>query len=149
MIVYRISLAKWAGRLTPSGRAARWNNNGHFMIYAASTRALACLENMVHRRSIGPDDLFRVTLIEIPDDLTLKKLDKKKLPVAWHEYINYTSCQAIGDAWLNQNKSAVLQVPSAIITEEYNFLLNPQHHDFPRIKILSTENFSFDERLLK
>ena len=73
MITYRIILEKRAGHLTASGRAARWNSNGHFMLYTASTRALACLENMVHRRSIGQDELFRVTMIEIPDDLKIKK----------------------------------------------------------------------------
>jgi RES domain-containing protein len=149
MIVYRITLVKWAGNLTASGRAARWNSNGHFMLYTAGTRALACLENMVHRRSIGTDDLFRVTLIEIPDDLKIKKIDKGKLPANWQEYINYTSCQAIGDKWLKENKTAVLQVPSAIITEEYNYSLNPQRPDFSRIKVHSTEKFTFDERLLK
>jgi len=149
MIVYRISLAKWAGHLTASGRAARWNSNGHFMIYAASTRALACLENLVHRRSIGSDHLFEVTLIEIPDDLKIKKIDKEKLPANWQEYIHYPSCQAIGDAWLKENKTAVLRAPSAIITEEFNYLLNPQHPDFSRIKAHAGEKFMFDKRLLK
>jgi len=149
MITYRITLAKWAGRLTASGRAARWNSNGYFMIYVASTRALACLENVVHRRSIGVDDLFRVTLIEIPDDLQVKKVDKGTLPTNWEEYMNYSSCQAIGDSWLKENETAVLQVPSAIITEEYNYLLNHQHPDFSTIKVRSIEKFKFDERLLK
>lgn len=149
MIAYRITLAKWAGHLTASGRAARWNSNGCFMLYTASTRALACLENMVHRRSIGADDLFRVTLIKIPDDLEVKRIDKRTLPANWQEYINYTSCQSIGDAWLKENKTAVLQVPSAIITEEYNYLINPQHPDFVRIQVHSIEHFTFDERLTK
>lgn len=143
MITCRITLAKWSRQLTASGRAARWNSNGHFMIYTASTRALACLENMVHRRGIGPDEFFRVTLIEIPDDLKIKKINRRKLPANWHEYINYTSCQAIGDAWLKENETAVLQVPSAIITEESNYLLNPQHPDFARIKVHSVEKFTF------
>ncbi len=148
MIAYRITLAKWAGQLTASGRAARWNSNGHFMTYAASTRALACLENMVHRRSIGADDLFRVTLIEIPDELKIKKIDKKGLPDNWQEYTNYAFCQVIGDTWLKGKATAVLRVPSAIIPEEYNYLINPQHPDFGRIKVHATESFGFDERLL-
>jgi len=149
MIVYRITLAKWAGHLVASGRASRWNSNGYFMLYAASTRALACLENMVHRRSIGSDDRFRVTLIDIPDDVHIKQINKNKLPANWQEYANYTFCQVLGNTWLKENKTAVLRVPSSIITEEYNYLLNPQHPDFPRIKVRSTEKFTFDERLLK
>lgn len=149
MIVYRISLAKWAGQLTTSGRAGRWNSNGQFMLYTASTRALACLENMVHRRGIGKDELFRVTLIEIPDDLTIRKLERRKLPANWQDYINYSSCQLLGDAWLKKKDTAVLRVPSAIIPEEYNFLINPLHPAFSRIKVHSTEKFLFDKRLLK
>ena len=149
MITYRITLAKWAGNLTASGRAARWNSNGHFVLYSASTRALACLENIVHRRSIGSDDLFRITLIEIPDDLKIEKINSKKLPDNWQEYLNYRNCQSIGDNWLKKNKSAVLRVPSAIIEEEHNYLINPQHPDFYRIKLHSTEKFKFNERLMK
>lgn len=149
MITYRITLEKWAGRLNASGRPARWNTGGHFMIYTAGSRALACLENMVHRRGIGSDDLFRITLIDIPDDLKIKKVSKRKMPANWREYLHYASCQAIGDAWLKDKGSAVLQVPSAIITEEYNYLINPQHTDSYRIKVHAIEKFTFDERLLK
>lgn len=147
MIVYRITLAKWAGQLTASGRAARWNSNGHFMIYSASTRALACLENMVHRRGIGADGLFRTTLIDIPEELKIKEIDKKKLPADWQEYTNYAFCQAMGDAWLEGNMTTVLRVPSAIIPEEFNYLINPQHPGFGRIKVQATEAFAFDKRL--
>ncbi|SDZ74579.1 RES domain-containing protein [Arachidicoccus rhizosphaerae] len=147
MITYRITLKKWAGKLSASGRAARWNSNGQFLVYTASTRALACLENMVHRRSIGLDELFRVTLIEIPDDIKIKKISKGKLPPDWGGYLNYTACQAIGDKWLRENKTPILQVPSAIISEEYNYLLNPGHPDFARIKVHSIEKFNFDSRL--
>lgn len=104
---------------------------------------------MVQRRSIGTDDLFGVTLIEIPDDLEVKKINKGMLPANWQEYIHYTTCGAIVDAWLREKETAVFQVPSAIIMEEYNYLLNPQHRDFARIKVRSTEKFTFDERLLK
>lgn len=149
MITYRITLKKWAGLLTASGRAARWNSNGHFMIYAASTRALACLENMVHRRGVGSDELFQVTQIEIPDVLKIKKITKEKLQAEWQNYTNYAYCQAIGDAWLDTDETAVLQVPSAIIAEEYNYLLNPRHPDFSRVKVKAIERFAFDERLLK
>ena len=119
------------------------------MLYTSRTRALACLENMVHRRGMGADGLFRVTLIEIPDDLQVKVIHKEKLPGNWEEYIHYTSCQAIGDAWLKENETAILRVPSAIIIEEYNYLLNPLHAEFSRIKVHSIEKFRFDERLLK
>ncbi len=148
MMLYRITLAKWAGQLTASGRAARWNSNGHFMIYAASTRALACLENMVHRRGMGSDELFQTTVIQIPDGLKIKEIGKKKLPADWQEFTSYAFCQAMGDAWLKGNSTPLLRVPSAIIPEEFNYLINPRHPDFGRIKVQSIESFAFDERLL-
>lgn len=148
MIVYRITLAKWAGTLTASGRAARWNSHGNFLVYTAGTRSLACLENVVHRVSIGPDAQFKVTLIEIPDSLTIDEISKDDLPSDWKEYTNYSTCQELGDQWIKNGNSAVLRVPSAIINEEYNYLLNPLHTDFTKIKVDSLESFSFDDRLI-
>jgi RES domain-containing protein len=149
MFVYRITLKKWANSLTASGRAARWNSNGRFMLYSASTRALACLENVVHRRSIGKDDFFKVMVISIPDELTIAEIKRQDLPQDWSEYINYANCQVLGDSWLNSANTAILKVPSAIIPEESNYLLNPLHFDFRKVSIHATENFAFDERLVK
>jgi RES domain-containing protein len=149
MIVYRITLEKWAKSLIASGRAARWNSNGHFMVYTASSRALACLENVVHRHSFGKDDLFKVMVIVIPDDLAIAEIKKGELPKNWSEYTNYASCQALGDSWLNNNDTPVLRIPSSIIPQEFNYLINPQHPDFRKIAIHGIENFSFDERLVK
>jgi RES domain-containing protein len=149
MITYRITLAKWAEKLSASGRAARWNSNGQFMLYTAGSRALACLENLVHRKSIGKDELFRITLLEIPDSLKIEKLNTNKLPSGWQEFMNYANCQKIGDAWLEKKRTVALQVPSATIPEEFNLLINPRHPDFSRIKLYAVEPFRFDERLLK
>jgi len=148
MIVYRITLAKWAGKLTASGRAARWNSNGNFLVYTAGTRSLACLENVVHRISIGPEEQFKVTLIEIPNSLTISEISKGDLPADWKEYTNYSTCQKLGDQWIKNVNNAVLRVPSVIINEEYNYLLNPLHADFAKIMVNSLESFSFDDRLI-
>lgn len=148
MIVYRITLAKWAGTLTASGRAARWNSHGNFLVYTAGTRSLACLENVVHRVSIGPDEQFKVTLIKIPDSLTIDDIRIGDLPSDWKEYTSYSACQELGDQWIKNATNAVLRVPSAIINEEYNYLLNPLHADFSKIKVDSLESFSFDDRLI-
>ncbi|HEY4063535.1 MAG TPA: RES family NAD+ phosphorylase [Puia sp.] len=148
MLVYRITLAKWSTLLTASGSAARWNSNGRFMLYTASTRALACLENVVHRKSIGRDDFFKIMVIDVPDDLKTEQIALKDLPPDWTAYANYAKCQAIGDNWLNGGTTAILKTPSSIIAEEYNYLLNPQHPDFKRLSIHAIENFSFDERLV-
>lgn len=149
MLVYRIVLDKWATSLVGSGRAARWNSNGRFMLYTASTRALACLENLAHRRSVGKDELYKTVIIRVPSTLNIKEIKKEVLPINWMEFSHYRECQLMGDRWLDQQESVVLKVPSAIIPEEYNYLLNPQHSDFKRIKIQLIEDFVFDERIAK
>lgn len=147
MQVFRIALAKYAEKLSSSGRAARWNPNEVEMIYTASSRSLACLENVVHRNQIGLNQAFKVMTIEIPDDIRIIQLDIKKLPVDWTEFQNMPLTQALGADWIQDQKSAVLKVPSSIISSEYNYLINPLHPDFKSIKLLKSEVFIFDRRI--
>jgi RES domain-containing protein len=148
MKVYRITLAKWAGSLEGSGRAARWNSNGFYVVYTASSRALACLENIVHRHSIGRNEAFKIASIDIPERLTIADIDLAALPPNWTDYIQYPACQVLGNQWLESNKTPVLRVPSALIPEEFNYLINLRHPDTKDIKIPLVEPFSFDERLM-
>ncbi len=147
MEVYRITLAKWANSLVASGRAARWNTADRFVIYTASSRALACLENVVHRTGRGLQADFRTICIDIPDTLPIETIALESLPADWDDYEQYTYCQQLGDAWLISRKSAILQVPSAIVPAEHNYLLNPQHPDFAFIQISQVEPFRFDSRI--
>ncbi|MCU0348898.1 MAG: RES family NAD+ phosphorylase [Saprospiraceae bacterium] len=147
MHVYRIVLEKWSQSLTASGQAARWNSPGRFVLYTAGSRALACLENVVHRNSRGLNQLFKTMVIAVPDDVLVLKISEADLPDGWHEFNNYHITQQLGDEWLDGMKSAVLAVPSAIIPAEQNFLFNPQHPDFQKIKLLQTEDFVFDPRI--
>ncbi|GAB3786741.1 RES family NAD+ phosphorylase [Spirosoma horti] len=147
MLVYRITKAAYADRLVASGGAARWNSRGQFVIYTAATRALACLENVVHRGSEGLSSTFRVMVIDIPDTLRIETVDPQTLPMDWVDYQQYKSCQPIGGEWLSSYRSAVLRVPSAIIPNEWNYLLNPAHPDFSGIRLVQTEPFIFDPRI--
>ncbi|QJW90061.1 RES family NAD+ phosphorylase [Spirosoma taeanense] len=147
MLVYRIAKTIYTDRLVASGGAARWNSRGQFVIYTAASRALACLENVVHRSGEGLLDGFRVMLIDIPDDLAVDAVSVEALPADWFDFQQYGFCQQIGGEWLRSGRSAVLQVPSAIITHEWNYLLNPSHPDFARIRLRQTEPFTFDPRI--
>ena len=109
--------------------------------------ALACLENVVHRSGEGLSQLFKVMVIEVPDDIFMEKIVGEDLPKNWHTFDSYNICQKIGDDWLERSSSAVLQVPSSIIPQEFNFLINPAHEDFKRVSILRVEDFVFDPRL--
>jgi len=148
MIVYRITLAKFANKLFASGNAARWNSKDVKVIYTARSRALACLENIVHRTSRGPEENFRTILIEIPDDLKVTVCDRESLMHDWQGFANMPYTQGLGDEWVNDARAAVLRVPSVIISEEYNYILNPAHKDFDKVKYLRNEPFKFDGRLI-
>jgi len=147
MNVFRITLEPYSHVLHASGRPARWNSGGTFLVYSAGTRSLACLENLVHRGGEGLDSNFRVMTIDIPPDLELGQVLPNDLPVNWREYEYQGNTRRVGDNWVKEGKTAVLKVPSAIIPEEFNYLLNPAHRDFSRIQLTSTDPFSFDRRL--
>src|SRR3981081_528643 len=127
MIVFRITLERFAGSLVASGNPARWNSKDIKVIYTAGSRALACLENVVHRSSLGLKERFRTVLIEIPDDITIEEIPLASLAQGWREYSRYQYKQEIGDQWVKRSFAAVLKIPSAIIPEEFNYLINPLH----------------------
>jgi len=148
MIVYRITTEQWANQLHASGYAARWNSKGNFVIYTASTRALACLENLVHRSGEGLNRIFKTVEIDIPGSLTIQNVLRTQLKDDWTKRENYFQTRTIGDEWLKEKKSPILRVPSAIIPEEHNYLINPEHPDFQKISIKRISDFLFDNRLV-
>jgi RES domain-containing protein len=145
--VYRITRAIYTDKLVASGGVARWNTRGRFVIYTAGSRALACLENVVHRSGEGLQELFRVMVINVPDVLPVEVVSLAELPMDWADYQNYDICQQIGEQWLKRGIAPVLRVPSAIVPQEWNYLLNPAHSSFTQIELLRTEAFAFDPRL--
>jgi len=148
MIVYRITTEQWANQLHASGYAARWNSKGNFVIYTASTRALACLENLVHRSSEGLNRIFKTVEIDIPGSLTIQNVLRTQLKDDWTKRENYFQTRTIGDEWLKEKKSPILRVPSAIIPEEHNYLINPEHPGFQKISTKRISDFLFDNRLV-
>ncbi|REL24907.1 RES domain-containing protein [Rhodohalobacter sp. SW132] len=149
MIVYRITTAKWADKLTGSGFPARWNPRHVHVVYTAGSIALACLENLVHRSGEGLNLNFRLTEIEIPESASVTSISVQELPEKWHTMSGYPACQQIGRDWVDNGKSCLLRVPSSIIPDETNVLINPNHPEFEKIFIKEIREFSFDERLMK
>lgn len=152
MRVFRITLSRYTDQLVASGRPARWNGKGTFMIYTAGSIALACLENLARRAGTDTSKAdFSVMEIEIPDKLAVKVITKETLAKAhpeWYRVRQYPLTQQMGDQWLNESKEPVLKVPSVIINHEFNYLLNPRHPDFLNIKIKEVSPFTFDQRIL-
>lgn len=148
MLLYRIMLEKYSKKLHPSGNAGRWNSKGNYVIYTSASRALASLENIVHRSGEGLNKIFKVLIIEIPDKLQIEKVMISKLQINWMNFTNYPYTQNIGDAWITKHTSPMLQVPSAIIPNESNFLINQNHDDYKKIRIKKVEDFIFDSILI-
>jgi len=148
MEVYRITSKKWSTKLIASGNAARWNSEENKIIYTAESRALACLENLVHSSGEELKKEFAMMLIEIPTTLKIERIEIASLPNNWFEFENLLLCRNIGDKWLMKKSTAVLKVPSVIISHEFNYLLNPEHPDFKKIKLNSIEDFRFDPRII-
>lgn len=152
--VFRIIKKRYAsdafsgrGGLSQGGR---WHRPGSLVVYTASSEPLAALETLVHvEPSELPNDLVIIPA-EIPDDLKIVKIGLARLPKAWNSYPAPGILQDIGDDWLSKKQSAVLCVPSAIITTVNNYLLNPLHEDFSKINIKRKEitPFIFDNRIL-
>ena len=128
--------------------SGRWHSKGNPIVYTASSAALAALEVLVHVDPLtAPADL-RLLAIELPDDLSIEVIEPITLPQGWHSVPAPAALQTIGSSWLTSGRTAALNVPSAVITVERNFLLNPRHPEVQRVRILSDEAFSFDTRLL-
>ncbi len=146
MLVYRIVLEKYAS-LHASGIEGRWNSSGIKVIYTAQSRALACLENVVHRSGEGLNNLFRTLIIDIPSSERIEKIQLKDLPKNWQQFNKEHLCRQIGDDWFYRQESLVLQVPSVIIPNEYNYIINAQHKNFKKVKLKLIEPFIFDTRI--
>lgn len=148
MEVFRISAEKYSSKLSSSGSANRWNEDGQFVIYTGSSRSLSSLELVVHRSSIKPKIKYKVMIIHIPDKESLfKQILIKELPSNWRSIAAYPNLQKLGSKWYKSKESLILKIPSAIIPQEYNYIINTTHPDFLSIKLINTEDYFWDSRL--
>jgi len=115
-------------------------------VYTAQSQSLAVLEMLVHLDS--PQLLEQYVLFEVGIDSSLiTTVEPATLPRNWRDDPPPRRVQAIGDEWAAAGTSAALRVPSALLPGESNFLLNPLHPDFPRLRISRPVPFHFDARL--
>lgn len=117
------------------------------MIYTATSRALACLENLVHRSGEGFNSNFCITVIEAPSDSSITYIAEDQLPSGWYKRTREPVCRQLGDRWISEGDHLLMQVPSSIIRDEFNLLINPGHPDFDTISVKEITDFSFDARL--
>jgi RES domain-containing protein len=149
MQVFHLGKSKYAGDLMGKGAelfAGRWNRKGVPCIYAASTLSLSVLEYAVNNSLENIPRALSYTVYEIPDK-SYKKFSTASLPGDWTDRPLPVSTMDFGTQLLRDCIHLVIAVPSVIIPEEYNFLLNPLHKEFKKIKVAKIKDFVFDVRL--
>ena len=128
----------------------RWNNPGIPIVYTSGSLSLATLEYLTRASALrAPHDVYSIWA-DLPDDLPRESIPTDRLVRSWRQYDPpVLSLRELGDAWFARGRTAVLQVPSAIIPVEANFLLNPTHADFRKLRIGRSMRIAFDPRLLR
>jgi RES domain-containing protein len=152
MIVYRIAREKYIRDLTGVGSrlyGGRWNRKGIGIIYTSETRALATLEYLVHLPlSLMPEDIG-ISSIEIPDNIIAREILISDLPVNWRNWPAPSELAELGTRWVLSNETLLLRIPSAVVPHEFNILINPSHPDMKQVRILHSEEYRFDRRLIR
>ncbi len=153
MVVYRIYKSALRGKAFRGEGArlygARWNFPGTAVVYTSQTLSLCILELLVHagpastKRKLGLE--YRTAII--PDALKILQLDSSDLPSKWRACPYPESTQEFGTRLLKENKLLAISIPSAVIPEERNFLINPLHPDFVKIRLGIPVAFPSDSRL--
>jgi RES domain-containing protein len=139
--IYRATAFTGEGARVYGGR---WNSQGVSVVYTAEDRSLAMLEILVHLRRPRDYILYSVKF----DESLVQELAARNLPRNWDVEPPTADTQEIGDNWVMSASSVVLSVPSAVVAEERNYILNPRHPDFKHIKIDGPFPCYFDPRLL-
>ena len=148
MIIYRLATENFKNDLSGTGSklfGGRWNSIGVSALYTTENISLAILEILVNteKKSIPPT--YHLLKLQLPDNLIPSIIVKDKLKLTWKDDFEYS--QWIGTEFLKQKKMLLLKVPSAVVDEENNYIFNPQHTDFKKIKIIEIKKFEFDNRL--
>jgi RES domain-containing protein len=144
--IYRDQLFSGQGGLYASGR---WTPRGRPVVYNSAGISLAVLEYTVNYRRRGWVPATVLGRAVVPASVRIKTIPIDELPANWSSAAPPPQLQKIGGEWLERGETAVLKVPSAITIEEWNYLLNPLHADFRRLRMAVPKPFSFDQRVAR
>lgn len=148
MDLFRIISEKYADDLSGTGAklvGGRWNSKGSPVIYCSENRALALLENLVRTPLALLKNNLLIVTIHVPDNIKIINAGKIKV---LNNYPASSETKKEGDQWVKNSKSLLLKVPSIIIPNEYNFLINPMHNDISKVTISNKVKLLIDSRLL-
>lgn len=127
----------------------RWNGAGVAVVYTSSTLALAVLELLVH---VDPEEMptdLVALRIDGPDSVSEERIPPEALPPDWNRILDHPACRKAGEDWAQEGQPALLRVPSAVVPEEEDVLLNPAHPEAAGFVVTARRPFALDPRLLR
>ena len=153
MVVWRVTRRAHAEQpLTGEGArrfGGRWNHVGTSLVYTSATLSLAVLEYLVNLPiSDLPDDLVSIQ-VQVPDDLARAEIAIDDLPENWRTFPASEELKDIGSDWVREGTTPFLSVPSVVIPNELNYLVNPAHKEARRVEVVSVDPFALDVRLYR
>lgn len=149
MFLWRISNHVGLGGRGGLLASARWHTQGRPVVYLATSPAGALMEVLVNLEldAARLPGNYTMLKVEAPDDAQMKRIELASLPENWSQ--DLTISRNLGDEWLAGRASALLEVPSAILPDTSNVLLNPHHADAGRIRVVSHRPYPYDRRFFK
>jgi RES domain-containing protein len=148
MELFRITRSEYQNDLSGKGayyHGGRWNSPRNAMLYTCSRRSLAMLEILVHWQRPTPPPDYVVVVLYVPD--SMKFAQGVDVIPDWQLEPQWT--RETGDKWLQQKHSLLLRVPSVVVRNESNYLINPNHPEAEAVKVINIEPFEFDSRLFR
>ena len=148
-VLWRLARRSYASDRTGIGArndGGRWNWPGTAIIYAARSISIAALEKFVHLAGVVPPDLVLVR-VRLPDHHSSEEPDLEDLPSGWDIVPAGPNSMEFGSRWARETRSLVLYVPSVLVREEVNAVLNPSHPEFTRVKFVIEREFHYDPRM--
>ena len=153
MELYRITQASYSTDLSGNGSrlfGGRWNSEGHYALYTSVNRSLALLETIAHT----PAKLFQaknyiLVTVFVSDKVSQEFIEEENLPNNWDALDLQHVTQKIGDNFLEEQKSLLLRVPSVLMPEEFNYIINPLHFSMKQVKVIRQREIKFNDRLIK
>ncbi len=152
MEVFRITQQQFADDLSGNGSrlfGGRWSSEGFFAIYTSSSRSLGLLETLAHTPAkMLSTKIYHLITISLPDNIKTEEILYRSLPLGWDVPEARTYTKKLGDKFLKDNTSVMLAVPSVMMAEESNYVLNPMHADMKKVKIINKRRIYFDQRVI-
>lgn len=150
LTVWRLVTARFAkSAFTGEGArlyGGRWNRKGVALVYTSASQSLAMLEMLVQDEPLRAQ--YVAIDVRIPKAVAIDRIKAEELPANWRDVAAREKLQLLGMQWAAKQSAAVLAVPSAVVPSEFNYLLNPLHADFRKIRMGRPQRVRTDSRLL-